>query len=74
MCCTPVFYVVCVMKLAACTGDAAQSLLYSHGLGEGIRRERICIKPLPSLCAYIRRAPLVHSLLTIGLYMVRLYM
>ena len=22
MCCTPVFYVVCVMKLAACKGDA----------------------------------------------------
>ena len=22
MCCTPVFYVVCVMKLAACTGNA----------------------------------------------------
>ena len=40
MCCTPVFHVVCVMKLAACTGDAAQRLLSSHGLGgEGLRRE-----------------------------------
>ena len=35
-------------------------------------KERICIKLLTSLCACMRRAPLVHSLLTIGLYMVRL--
>ena len=39
MCCTPVFYVVCVMKLAACTGNA----VVKSWAGEGIRRERISI-------------------------------
>ena len=29
-----VLYVVCEMKLAACTGDAAQSLLSSHRMAE----------------------------------------
>ena len=41
--CVPVLcylYVVCVMKLAACTGNAAQSLLSSHGLTECLRREQ----------------------------------
>ena len=37
-------YVVCVMKLAACTGDAAQSLLSSQGLGEGLRRKLLFIE------------------------------
>ena len=32
-------YVVCVMELAACTGDVAQRLLSSHGVAECLRRE-----------------------------------
>ena len=30
---------VCAMKLAACTGDAAQRLLSSHGMAGCLRRE-----------------------------------
>ena len=36
MCCT--LLCACVMNLAACTGDAAQSLL-RHGMAECLRRE-----------------------------------
>ena len=33
--------VVCVMNLAACTGDAAQSLCSSHGVVGRLRREPV---------------------------------
>ena len=67
--------VLCCVCDEACCVDRQRctKFVVKSWLGVGIRRERISIKPLTSLCAYIRRSPLLHSQLTIGLYMVRLY-